>query len=213
MTACNPQKNLQGRDRLKRIADFLHEAGMLRLTPRTGYQFLGTGQENVAEHSFRTAVIGYVLARMANADVARTTFLCLFHDFHEARIGDFNYVNRIYNTTAPRAALEHATEGTGLEDDLLPMWDELETSDTLEARLAHDADQLDLILNLRRENDLGNRYAAKWLECALERLRTEEGRELAKTIAETDHTDWWFLGPDKGWWERKNGKSGSGGHS
>ena len=35
---------------------------MLKKTPRTGYQFLGTGKESVAEHSFRTAIIGYVLA-------------------------------------------------------------------------------------------------------------------------------------------------------
>lgn len=206
MTACDPQQNLQGRDRMKRLADFLFEAGMLRRTPRTGYQFLGTGQENVAEHSFRTAVIGFVLARMADADTAHTALLCLFHDFHEARIGDFNYVNRIYNTSAPRTALEHATEGTGLADDLLPLWDELESAATIEARLAQDADQIDLILNLKQELDLGNRYAAKWLECALQRLRTAEGRELANTIATTDHTDWWFIGPDRSWWERKNGK-------
>lgn len=141
-----------------------------------------------------------------DADTAHTALLCLFHDFHEARIGDFNYVNRIYNTSAPRTALEHATEGTGLADDLLPLWDELESAATIEARLAQDADQIDLILNLKQELDLGNRYAAKWLECALQRLRTAEGRELANTIATTDHTDWWFIGPDRSWWERKNGK-------
>ncbi|MGJ3521523.1 HD domain-containing protein [Nitratidesulfovibrio sp. D1] len=206
MTACNPQLNLQGRGRLKRIVDFLNEAGMLRLTPRTGYQFLGTGSENVAEHSFRTAIIGYVLARMAGADPSRTAMLCLFHDFHEARIGDFNYVNRIYNTSKPRDAVVHAAEGTGLEVDMLEFWDDLEASRTPEAQLAHDADQLDLILNLKRELDLGNKYAGKWMESALERLHTEEGRELAQAIAETDHTDWWFLGPDRGWWERKSGK-------
>lgn len=206
MTACNPLLNLQGRDRLKRIVDFLNEAGMLRLTPRTGYQFLGSGSENVAEHSFRTAVIGYVLARMAGADPARTAMLCLFHDFHEARIGDFNYVNRIYNTSKPRDAVVHAVAGTGLEVDMLEFWDDLDASETREARLARDADQLDLILNLKRESDLGNRYAGRWMESAQERLRTGEGRELARTVAETDHTDWWFLGPDRGWWERKNGK-------
>jgi putative hydrolase of HD superfamily len=55
----------------KRLADFVFELGMLRRTPRTGYQFLGSGAENVAEHSFRTAMIGYILARKAGADVAR----------------------------------------------------------------------------------------------------------------------------------------------
>jgi len=194
-----------GRDRLKRLADFLFECGMLRKTPRTGYQFLGTGSENVAEHSFRTAVIGHVLARMAGADVARTTYLCLFHDLHEARTGDYNYVNRIYNSSTRTLALEHALKGTGLEEDVLGYWKELEETATLEARLAQDADQLDFILNLKEQADLGNPYAAKWLEIAVQRVRTEWGRELAETIAVTDHSDWWFLGPDPSWWERKNG--------
>ncbi|MDO9081998.1 MAG: HD domain-containing protein, partial [Humidesulfovibrio sp.] len=59
---------LHKRSRMTRLADFLFECGMLRKTPRTGYQFLGTGSENVAEHSFSTAVIGFVLAQMAGAN-------------------------------------------------------------------------------------------------------------------------------------------------
>ncbi len=194
------------RDRNTRLVDFLFECGMLRKTPRTGYQFLGSGSENVAEHSFRTAVIGYVLANMAGADVARTTYMCLFHDLHEARTGDFNYVNRIYNSSERVAALEDATAGTGLEEAILGMWSELEETDTLEARLAQDADQLDFIMNLKEEADMGNTYATQWLEMALERVRTEWGRELARTIAETDHKDWWFLVRNRDWWTRKNGK-------
>lgn len=194
-------------ERLKRLADFLFEAGMLRKTPRTGYQFLGTGDENVAEHSFRTAVIGYVLADMAGADVQRTTLLCLFHDLHEARTGDFNYVNKIYNASARTKALEDATEGTGLAGPVLGMWEELEDAETLEARLAQDADQIDLILNLKEQSDLGNTYADKWMASALERLRTPEGKALAAQAAVTDHTDWWYAGPDESWWTCKNGKS------
>jgi putative hydrolase of HD superfamily len=60
-------------------------------------------------------------------------------------------------------------------------------------------------LNLKEQSDLGNRYADKWLACALERLRTEQGRALARQIAATDHTDWWFLGQDEQWWKNRNG--------
>ena len=200
--------DMKDRDRLTRLVDFLNECGMLRKTPRTGYQFLGSGSEDVAQHSFRTAVIGHVLALMAGADVARTTYMCLFHDLHEARTGDFNYVNRIYNKSVRTQALEHATAGTGLEEDILGYWEELEETATLEARLAQDADQLDFILNLKEEFDHGNKYAGEWLQMAIERVRTQWGRDLAETIAETDHKDWWFLGPDPDWWTRKNGTSG-----
>jgi putative hydrolases of HD superfamily len=204
----DPGGGLSGRDRLTRLADFLFEAGMLRRTPRTGYQFLGTGGENVAEHSFRTAVIGFVLAKLAGADPARTAMLCLFHDLPEARTGDFNYVNKMYNQSDPRRALADALAGTGLEGDVMPMFHELEASESLEARLAQDADQLDLIVNLKEEQELGNQYAAKWIACSVERLRTGEARELAKAVIETDHTEWWFFGPQKSWWSRKNGRDG-----
>lgn len=197
--------HMRERGRMTRLADLIHELGMLRRTPRTGYQFLGSGAENIAEHSFRTAAIGFILAEMAGADANRTAVLCLFHDLHEARTGDFNYVNRIYNSSNRTRALEHALAGTGLSKVLLPMWEELEATDTLESQLAQDADQIDFIANLKEEADLGNRYALKWLESALMRLRTDEGKALAKSVAETDHSDWWFKGPDESWWSKKNG--------
>ena len=164
------------RPRMTRLADFLFEAGMLRKTPRSGYQFLGSGHENVAEHSFRTALIGYALADMAGALPERTAILCLIHDFHEARTGDFNYVNSIYNSSKQRLAMRDALKGTGLGKRLLPLWDEQNREESLEARLAADADQIDLILNLVEQRDLGNAYASKWLEATLKRLRTEEGK-------------------------------------
>jgi putative hydrolase of HD superfamily len=189
--------------RLERLADFLHEAGMLRRIPRSGYAFLGTGAENVAEHSYRAAVIGYVLARLAGADAARVTLLCLFHDLHEARTGDFNYVNHRYNECRARDALEDALEGTGLSGELLAFFDEFESARNLEAELAHDADQLDLLCNLAVELSKGNTFASEWIENALKRLRTAPARELAEQILRADPNRWWFGRIDRGWWVKR----------
>lgn len=178
----------------QRLVDFLQEVGMLRHTPRSGYAFLGSGRESVAEHSHRTAVIGYVLARRTGNDPARTVMLCLLHDLPEARTGDFNYVNKRYNTCRERDAFQDAVEGTGLEEEFLAFWDEQAARETPESILAHDADQLDLLLNLKREHDLGNSYAAVWSDSVVQRLRTDVARELAQVIRETDHTAWWFSG-------------------
>ena len=111
MRSANVNKTTKALDaeQLGRLADFCNEVGMLRHTPRSGYAFLGSGRENVAEHSYRVSVLGYALARLAGADPARVTFLCLFHDLHEARTGDFNYVNHRYNQCRARQALEDAT--------------------------------------------------------------------------------------------------------
>ncbi len=202
-TCCDPLENLRQREQPQRLVDFINEIGMLRFTPRTGYQFLGTGKENVAEHSHRVTVIGYVLAKLAGADIARTVFLCLFHDLAEARTGDFNYVNKIYNSTQPRLAMQHATEGTGLQEDILGFWDELEENTTVEAALAHDADQLDLLFNLKLESEKGNTFALQWMESAITRLHTKEGQELGAVVMSTPSHYWWFHGPDASWWAKE----------
>lgn len=185
-----------------RLVEFFYEAGMLARTPRTGYQFLGTGSEDVAAHSHRAAIIAYALAAREGANPERAAMLCLFHDLHEARTGDFNYVNKLYNTCdAPRA--EHdAIEGTGLEPLLAPLLAEMAAGETPEARVAHDADQLDFICRLREEEDLGNRRATKWLTAAVQRVHTATGRELAEAIRTCDPTDWWFARPDASHWTR-----------
>lgn len=185
---------------LSRLADLCNEAGMLRHTPRSGYAFLGSGRENVAEHSYRVCVIGHILARMAGADAARVVFLCLFHDLHEARTGDFNYVNHRYNSSRSRQALTDAVNGTGLEEEILHGWDELEAAKSSEAALAHDADQLDLICNLNVELHKGNAFAREWLDSALKRLRTREGQALAEAILRTDPNRWWYGQVEKDWW-------------
>ena len=191
-------------ERRARLIDLIHEAGMLRHTPRSGYAFLGTGSESVAEHSYRMSVIGLVLARLAGADAGRVLELCLFHDLHEARTGDFNYVNHRYDTCRAREALADAVEGTGLEDELLSVHDEFEARETLEARLARDADQLALICNLKAELDRGNAFAAQWLESAVQRLRTPWAKELAEEALAADHNRWWYGRVDKQWWVERH---------
>ena len=44
------------------LARFVYELGIHKETPRSGFWFLGTGKQSVAEHLFRTAMIAYALA-------------------------------------------------------------------------------------------------------------------------------------------------------
>ncbi|MCK7513671.1 MAG: HD domain-containing protein [Desulfobacterales bacterium] len=49
---------------MKRIADLLFEARMLKEIPRSGFQFLGAGRESVAEHVYTTTFIAYVMTQL-----------------------------------------------------------------------------------------------------------------------------------------------------
>jgi len=175
------------------IANFLYEVGMLKKTPRTGYQFLGSGNESVADHSFRMAIIGYVLAlEIDEANTEKTVLMCLFHDFHEARTGDQNYVNKRYNSIDEDKAIADMTEKVPFGNNITSINDEFNKGETIEALIAKDADQLDFIMELKEQKDLGNKYADEWLFYAQKRLQTDNAKKLADEILKTDHTDWWF---------------------
>ena len=185
---------------MKNIANFLFEAGMLKRTPRSGFQFLGTGAESVAEHIFRTTYIGYALGQSATGiNVDRLIKMCLFHDLPEARTGDLNYVNKKYVTADENKAVKDLVETLPFGNEIQGLISEYEEGMTEEARLAKDADQLEMILALKEYKDLGNKYADEWLGFSMKRLQTESAKELARTILETDSSLWWFS--DKGdWW-------------
>lgn len=79
------------------IAKYLYEIGHLKQQKRTGWWRMGVRDpESVAEHSFRTALIGYVLASPEGANPEKTATMCLFHDTAETRIGDMHWVTKRY---------------------------------------------------------------------------------------------------------------------
>ena len=185
---------------MKDIANFLFEVGMLKKTPRTGFQFLGSGQESVAEHITRTIFIGYTLARLAgDVDELRLLKMCLFHDLPETRTGDMNYLNKKYVTVDEKKALRDLTDTLFFGEDLEAIINEFNEKKTVVSLLAHDADQLSLILQLKEYGDLGNKYSREWIDFALKRLSTETAKKVAEAILDTDSSEWWFK--DKSdWW-------------
>ncbi len=185
---------------LERLVDLFFEVGVLRHVPRSGYIFLGSGSEDVAQHSFRVAFMSFVLARMAGADPYRAALLGLTHDLHEARVSDLNYMNQRYVRSDHVKAQKDALEGTGLEEELMNAYKEFEARESPEARVAKDADQLDLLFNLKVELDKGNTFAKDWIESALGRLKTREAQSIASEMLATDHNRWWFGRVDKRWW-------------
>jgi putative hydrolase of HD superfamily len=183
-----------------RAVQFLFEAGMLKKTPRTGYQFLGSGGESVADHSFRTAVIGYVMGSMETGlDRGKLVLMCLFHDLPEARTGDHNYVNKRYVDADEDSALGDQIKGLFCGKEIVSLVREYNEGKTVEAILSRDADQLDLILELKEQLDSGNTNAREWLTYAVQRLRTEAGQKMAHEILRSHSSDWWFE-KKTDWW-------------
>ncbi|PID73863.1 MAG: metal-dependent phosphohydrolase [Desulfobacterales bacterium] len=175
------------------IADLLFEARQLKELPRSGYTFLGAGKESVAEHSFLVTFIAMVMAELTpEADALRLIRMCLVHDLPEARTGDMNYVQREYVTVDEDRAVADLAESLPFGRMFAPLLDEFNGADTLEARLARDADQLSFLLDLKALSDIGYRPPEKWIPQITGRLLTPLGRQMAGEILATEQDSWWL---------------------
>lgn len=177
-----------------RLARLLFESSLLKRIERTGYSYLGTGRENVAAHSFGVVFCAFVLSQQfkGKVDENKVLKMALFHDFVEARTGDFNAVNKLYNRSDERRALEEALEDLPFAKDVLNLYEEYRKNETLEAQIVHDADVLDLIIQLKEQRDLNNPFAERWINYAKRRLILDESKKLANAIVETEWCAWWL---------------------
>ncbi|MDE2019031.1 MAG: HD domain-containing protein [Patescibacteria group bacterium] len=189
----------------KPIADFLYEVGILAKTPRSGFHFLGSGHQSVAEHLNRVGYIGYVLAMLdGTVDPGEVVTLCLFHDLGEARTSDLNYVHQKYANADENKAIDDLSRTLPFGDHIRKMIKDLKERTRKEALLAKDADQLEWILSLKEQADAGNTRAKTWIPSAVKRLRTEAAQELAPVIQRTPSDDWWFSDKNDKWWITRN---------
>jgi len=178
---------------MKKIADLLFEAKILKEIPRSGYQFLGAGRESVAEHSFSTTFIAYIMSQLEpEVDALKLVAMCLIHDLPEARVGDLNTVHKQYVVADEVKAFEDATRGLAFGRSLRNLLQEYNDGLSKEAKLAHDADQLALILELKDLMDIGYQPPNSWIDNVIDRVKTKTGRKLVQAVMETKRDSWWL---------------------
>jgi putative hydrolase of HD superfamily len=179
---------------LERMTNYLYEMGLLKRLPRAGWLVAGIDRpESVAEHSFRTAIIGYLLALIEGADPARTALLCLFHDTQETRVGDVPRVGKPYVVTAPNPQVT-ADQVAGFPDELgravRALVGDYEDQGSAEARLARDADKLECLIQAREYQAHGH-DVQPWVDTAAADLRSATANRLADELQRTQPDQWW----------------------
>lgn len=189
------------------LVKLFYEIGMLSRIPRSGFAFLGTGQQSVAEHSHRMSLIAFILAAETEekVDLAKLLLMCLVHDLPEARTGDLNYVNKRYVKANEAAVIEEMKRQNSIGAQIAAHLTEYNENQSIEARLAHDADQLEMLLALKELYDVGNNRAIEWFDIVIQRLQTETSKKLAETIKNTPSDSWWIQDKnDKHWVDGKD---------
>lgn len=181
---------------MEELAQFFYEAGLLKRIRRSGWWVAGIDDpESVAEHTFRAAVLGYILASLEGADPLRTAAMCLFHDLPEARTGDLHRVNDRYldSREAQRRAFgdQVASLPASCAQELASLYGDWEKSESLEAKVARDADLLECLIQAREYQSQGCSSVQEWIRNTASQLRTPSAQALAKACMDTDPKNWW----------------------
>lgn len=169
-------------DNLRSDINFLFEIGNLRFIPRMGNRFLRGLDQNLAEHHFRAFWIAMIIAGREGGDTGKIAKMVLMHDIPESRTGDADYLSRQYVERNEKLALEDMLSGLPMKEEFEAVWQEYEARETLEAKIAKDADNLDVDFDLFEQAAMGNQLRGHFLESrrfvAKEKLYTKTAKEI-----------------------------------
>ncbi|MEV0040070.1 HD family hydrolase [Streptomyces sp. NPDC056909] len=181
-------------DQARGTAGFLLEMGMLKRAKRSGWWIAGVKDpETIAEHSFRTGIIGAVLAMMEGADPAKVALLALFHDTQETRVSDIPHIGRRYleaasneKVTADQVSAAHPAVQAGVQSVV----EEYENGDSLEVIVAHDADKLECLVQAVEYREQGYSNVQNWIDSSLAKLKTASAQALAEAALNMTSVEW-----------------------
>ena len=178
-----------------RAIGFFCEAGALKNLPRSGWRLAGIkNAESTADHSFRAAVIAYVLAKMEGASPERACALAVFHDIPEARTGELDKIMASYHdkctaeTKAVKESEASAILGGRWYSDIIG---EIEARQTLESKVANDADLLECVLTAIEYAQSGYQKAMDWAVAKDKFFLTRSAGKLYEEALKSDSSGWW----------------------
>ncbi len=166
------------------VVKLLFEVGALKLVPRSGWFKIGIKEpETVAEHTFRTALLAFVIAREETSDTdtaMRAAFLGLIHDLHESRTLDLHKVAKRYTSVDSEQVIEEQMRVLGVEDEIKDM-EHLQ-------HFVEDADKLELLMQAKEYSE---QYPSAMIYAENLEFETRTATKLAERIRESDHR-WWL---------------------
>lgn len=180
----------------KKLVNFLFELGMLKKIAHAGIKFAGVRHpDTLAEHTCRSAQIGYMLAIAEKGDPEKVAAMCLIHDIGEIRTGDAHRIAQKYVAmqASEKKAMEDQTRAlpAPVRSCIRALWNEFHEQKTRDAQIARDADLLETILQAKEYLDTGYKAAARWLSNGSKFLQTRAAKKLFCEIKKTGFADWW----------------------
>jgi putative hydrolase of HD superfamily len=176
------------------LLSLLLQGSQLKLVSRTGWAMRGIADaESVSDHSFGVAFIALVLAHVVEQrlDMTKLLTMALLHDLPEAVLSDVPSPALLYfsadaKTTAERDALSAVLAEFPQREQWEIWWQDLEEGASPEAKLVHDADRLDMLLQAYvYEQTTGNRWLEEfWLDVSRASFNCDVSRSLFDALCQ-----------------------------
>jgi putative hydrolases of HD superfamily len=179
----------------QKLINFFYEVGVLRKLKRSYILHMLQDVETVAEHSHRASVIAFTLAIEAGADPYKAMSMSVLHDLSETRTGDSNWHQKEYinqdEDKATQKQLALMGKSSKLVEDILS---EYHQRQSLESKIAKDADNIEYILSLKELELQGNKEAERRLysgDCSPDHFYTTTAKKLFKDLISSHPNDWY----------------------
>ncbi|MFH1521065.1 MAG: HD domain-containing protein [Candidatus Micrarchaeota archaeon] len=176
------------------LVNYIFETGMLKKVARSGWWTESVKYpETVAEHSFRTAVIAFILAKMEGHSDEIANKICtasVFHDVHETRILDLNKLVARYIKLGEKLEKKVEREQTtslpdGVKQAILKNMNLTKTEKTI----LKDADYLECAFQAKEYADIGYQTLG-WIDKIEKKLQTNSAILLIKKLKTIKARDW-----------------------
>jgi putative hydrolases of HD superfamily len=171
----------------RKAANYLFEMGELKRIKRSGWWNCKIKDpESVAEHSFRTSIIAFVLAKLEKTpNPEKIAFAALIHDASESRLLDLHKLSAKYVKNKSEIEQKIQTEQSELLGfGIMPKLD-------AQAKLLiKDADSLEMAFTAKEYMDAGFKQAEILFREAGKKLHFQSSKKLYAQLRGNSSSEW-----------------------
>lgn len=188
---------MENDEEYKKMLNFFYEVGMLKRLPRAGsFLAMVDNPETIAAHSLRSTFIGFILAKLENANPKESALICAFHELGETRIGDTNKVHARYYDKKGEAEKKAVQDQLSLlpkdiaEDLGFYVLNE-GTDNSKEQIIAKDADYIEAAVQAKEYIEQGYSHMWYWINYCKKCVKTKSAKKFIELIEKSNSQDWY----------------------
>lgn len=170
------------------LLDFFNIVANLKTIPRKGWidKLKIEQPESVSDHTFSTTVMAMIFSDMKKLDTLKVLKMSLLHDLAESITGDLtpDQISKDRKYVFEKKEMEQILKKlpNQLNQDLMELWGEFQENISPEAKIIHQVDKLEMILQAKIYEKNGYGGIKPFLDSAEKDIHDEQLKELFNQI-------------------------------